>query len=154
METDYEDLFEQFRQQSSARASNNARSPRPGSSNQSTRNNSNAGQEGRKSWKAYFESDFNSVSSDEEAKTSTKRTGYSNTTLFSLQETDHYTVLGVDTAASERDIKMSYRKLALQFHPDKNKEPEAEERFKMVSMAYTVLSDKVRDNCCFAFLML
>eukprot|EP01039_Chlorochromonas_danica_P002157 gene2157-2355_t len=142
METDYEDLFEQFRQQSSARASNNARSPRPGSSNQSTRNNSNAGQESRKSWKAYFESDLNSVSSDEEAKTSTKRTGNTNTTLFSLQETDHYTVLGVDTAASERDIKMSYRKLALQFHPDKNKEPEAEERFKMVSMAYTVLSDK------------
>lgn len=63
--------------------------------------------------------------------------------LFSLTETDHYTVLGVDTVATEREIKMSYRKLALQFHPDKNKEADAEERFKKVSLAYSVLSDKV-----------
>ncbi len=63
--------------------------------------------------------------------------------MFSLQETDHYTILGVDTAASEREIKMAYRKLALQFHPDKNKEDGAEDRFKMISLAYNTLSDKV-----------
>jgi tetratricopeptide (TPR) repeat protein len=66
----------------------------------------------------------------------------SNTVLFSLKEKDHYTILGVDTAASDRDIKMAYRKLALQFHPDKNKEDGAEDRFKMISMSYSVLIDK------------
>jgi curved DNA-binding protein CbpA len=63
--------------------------------------------------------------------------------MFSLNETDHYTILGIDTAANEREIKMAYRKLALQFHPDKNKEDQAEERFKLISLAYSVLSDKV-----------
>jgi curved DNA-binding protein CbpA len=52
-------------------------------------------------------------------------------------------VLGVDTVATEREVRMAFRKLALQFHPDKNKDPEAEERFKMVNLAYSVLSDKV-----------
>ena len=53
-------------------------------------------------------------------------------------------MLGVDVAATEREIKMAYRKLALQYHPDKNKEDTAEERFKMISLAYNILSDKVR----------
>ena len=60
-----------------------------------------------------------------------------------MKETDHYVVLGIDSAANERDIKLAYRKLALQFHPDKNKESGAEERFKMISLAYSTLSDKV-----------
>jgi molecular chaperone DnaJ len=55
---------------------------------------------------------------------------------------DHYEVLGVGRDASLPDIKRAYRRLAVQFHPDRNPEnPEAEERFKEASEAYAVLSD-------------
>src|SRR5918994_3438777 len=54
---------------------------------------------------------------------------------------DHYKVLGVDKKASQDEIKKAYRKLARQYHPDTNKEPGAEERFKEISEAYDVLSD-------------
>ncbi len=54
---------------------------------------------------------------------------------------DYYEVLGVTRSASEEDIKKAYRKLALQFHPDRNKAPEATERFKEATEAYQVLSD-------------
>jgi len=54
----------------------------------------------------------------------------------------HYTELGISASASEKDIKMAYRKLALKFHPDKNKDPGAEEKFKSISTAYATLSDK------------
>jgi molecular chaperone DnaJ len=54
---------------------------------------------------------------------------------------DYYEVLGVGRSASEDDIKKAYRKLALQFHPDRNKAPEATERFKEATEAYQVLSD-------------
>jgi molecular chaperone DnaJ len=54
---------------------------------------------------------------------------------------DYYEVLGVGRAATEDDIKKAYRKLALQFHPDRNKAPEATERFKEATEAYQVLSD-------------
>src|SRR5829696_8566560 len=54
---------------------------------------------------------------------------------------DHYKTLGVDRKASADEIKKAYRKLARQYHPDTNKEPGAEERFKQVSEAYDVLSD-------------
>jgi tetratricopeptide (TPR) repeat protein len=74
---------------------------------------------------------------------STPSSSNTNKGLFSLSETDHYTILGVDTAASDREIKLSYRKLALQFHPDKNKEDHAEDRFKMIALAYNILTDKV-----------
>ena len=55
---------------------------------------------------------------------------------------DYYEVLGVQKGATKEQIKDSYRKLALQFHPDRNKAPEAEERFKEISEAYAVLSDE------------
>jgi len=55
---------------------------------------------------------------------------------------DYYKILGISRTASEDDIKKAYRKLALKYHPDKNKAPGAEERFKEVAEAYEVLSDK------------
>ncbi len=54
---------------------------------------------------------------------------------------DYYDVLGVARTASDDVIKKAYRKLALQFHPDRNKAPEATERFKEATEAYQVLSD-------------
>ncbi|MBE0633996.1 DnaJ domain-containing protein, partial [Candidatus Bathyarchaeota archaeon] len=54
---------------------------------------------------------------------------------------DYYEVLGVERSASQDDIKKAFRKLAFQYHPDRNKEPDAEEKFKEISEAYAVLSD-------------
>lgn len=54
---------------------------------------------------------------------------------------DYYEVLGVSKTASKEEIKDAYRKLALQYHPDRNKAPEAEEKFKEISEAFAVLSD-------------
>ena len=55
---------------------------------------------------------------------------------------DYYKVLGVSKSASEKEIKKAYRKLALKYHPDKNKgDKSSEEKFKDVSEAYAVLSD-------------
>ena len=54
---------------------------------------------------------------------------------------DYYEVLGVQKNASKEEIKNAYRKLALQYHPDRNKEPSAEGKFKELSEAYAVLSD-------------
>jgi molecular chaperone DnaJ len=57
------------------------------------------------------------------------------------EKRDYYEVLGVKRGASKDEIKDAYRKLAMQFHPDRNKEVGAEERFKEISEAYAVLSD-------------
>lgn len=54
---------------------------------------------------------------------------------------DYYEVLGVNKSASLADIKKAYRKLALEWHPDKNKKPEANTKFKEINEAYAVLSD-------------
>ena len=54
---------------------------------------------------------------------------------------DYYEVLGLQKNASKEDIKSAYRKLALQYHPDRNKQQGAEEKFKVISEAYAVLSD-------------
>eukprot|EP00093_Oithona_nana_P006497 06497.XXX_171405_172296_1 [CDS] Oithona nana genome sequencing. len=54
---------------------------------------------------------------------------------------DYYEILGVSKEASESELKKSYRKLALQFHPDKNHAPGAGEAFKAIGNAFAVLSD-------------
>lgn len=55
---------------------------------------------------------------------------------------DYYETLGVSKDASQEEIKRSFRKLAKQYHPDVNKEPGAEEKFKEIGEAYAVLSDE------------
>jgi len=54
---------------------------------------------------------------------------------------DYYKILGLTKGATDDDIKKAYRKLALKYHPDKNKEAGAEEKFKEVAEGYEVLSD-------------
>ncbi len=56
---------------------------------------------------------------------------------------DYYKLLGVEKSATPEEIKKAYRKLAIKYHPDKNKgDKDAEEKFKKISEAYAVLSDK------------
>lgn len=54
---------------------------------------------------------------------------------------DYYEMLGVPRDADEKKIKGAFRELALKYHPDRNKEPGAEEKFKEIAEAYAVLSD-------------
>jgi curved DNA-binding protein len=55
---------------------------------------------------------------------------------------DYYKILGIDKKADEKEVKAAYRKLARKYHPDVNKSPEANEKFKDINEAYEVLSDK------------
>lgn len=60
-----------------------------------------------------------------------------------MSSTDYYEILGIDRKASPEEIKKAYRKLAQQYHPDKNPDnPGAEATFKKISEAYAVLSDR------------
>lgn len=55
---------------------------------------------------------------------------------------DYYRILGIQRDASDEEVKKAYRKMALRFHPDKNPDAGAEEKFKEIIEAYEVLSDK------------
>lgn len=57
---------------------------------------------------------------------------------------DYYQILGVDSAASQEDIKKAYRNLAVKYHPDKNKDKLAEEKFKEINEAYEHIGDTVK----------
>jgi molecular chaperone DnaJ len=54
---------------------------------------------------------------------------------------DYYRILGVERGADEDELKKAYRKMAMQYHPDRNNEPDAEARFKEITEAYEVLRD-------------
>lgn len=59
-----------------------------------------------------------------------------------MSKRDYYDVLGIGKDASQEEIKKTYRKLARKYHPDVNKEPGAEDKFKEVKEAYEVLNDE------------
>ena len=61
--------------------------------------------------------------------------------FYYLNIMNHYDILGVSRSASEDEIKKAYHKLAIKYHPDKNKEAGAEEKFKAIAGAYAILSD-------------
>ena len=62
---------------------------------------------------------------------------------------DFYKILGVKRTATDDELKKAYHKLALKYHPDKNKDPDAEEKFKEIAEAFHVLSDgESRSSAC------
>jgi len=61
---------------------------------------------------------------------------------MTTQKRDYYEILGVSRNASDDDLKKAFRKLAFEFHPDRNKDKDAEEKFKEINEAYQVLSDQ------------
>src|SRR5688572_19439494 len=58
-----------------------------------------------------------------------------------MPKRDYYEVLGISKSADKKEIKKAYRKLAKEFHPDRNKAEDAETKFKEVQEAYDVLGD-------------
>jgi len=57
---------------------------------------------------------------------------------------NYYQILNLTSNATKEEIKKAYHKLALQYHPDKNKEKGSDEIFKLITEAYSTLSDKVQ----------
>lgn len=61
-----------------------------------------------------------------------------------MNKRDYYEVLGVSKSASKDEIKKAFRKLAMKYHPDKNKNHDAEEKFKEINEAHEILSDETK----------
>jgi len=70
---------------------------------------------------------------------------------MSVRETEFYERLGVKPDASEADIKKAYRKLAIQFHPDRNSSPDATEKVFIINISYSYHFAGVNDSCFFGF---
>ena len=88
-------------------------------------------------------SQYNNNSSNNKKNHNHKQTKSDDSDTDKEKEVDHYTLLGVNSSSTERDIKSAYRKLALKYHPDKNQGDEAAtEMFKKITGAYSILSDK------------
>jgi len=69
--------------------------------------------------------------------------------IYSSAADDYYQVLGVERSATERDIKKAFRKLALKYHPDKNKDdPSAEKKFMEISKGILLLPGLADLNQC------
>jgi curved DNA-binding protein CbpA len=64
--------------------------------------------------------------------------------FFGAQQTDYYRVLGVKHDSSHDEIKAAYKKMALEFHPDRNTAAGAEDKFKQISEAYSVVGNKAK----------
>jgi len=64
---------------------------------------------------------------------------------MATKKKDYHRILGVSAKATLEDIRRAFRKLALEFHPDRNKSPEAGDRFKEISEAYAILSGKEKE---------
>ena len=63
-----------------------------------------------------------------------------------VKDTILYDRLGVQSSASDKELKKAYHKLSMKWHPDKNKsEDEAKEKFQEISEAYSILSDKKKE---------
>ena len=64
------------------------------------------------------------------------------------EEEDYYKMLGVSKSASERDIKKAFRKLAIQYHPDKNSDPDAREKFEKIANGKCELLERSGKGHC------
>lgn len=63
-----------------------------------------------------------------------------------MNSSDFYNILGINKNASQKEIKKAYKKLVLKYHPDKNREPDAPEKFRKIQIAYETLSDDNKRN--------
>jgi DnaJ family protein B protein 12 len=87
----------------------------------------------------------NGSASSEKSRTASPVLEYSQEQVEAVRKIkkckDYYQILGIEKDAAEIEIKRAYKKLALQFHPDKNNAPGAADAFKMIGNAFAVLSD-------------